>query len=181
VLLALLLPLIVRGFIIPRSVLIIDWMLFTILLVGSRVSFAALNDTFAKLQRRRLPHVLIVGAGDLGELVLRSLVRSRPPTYQAVGFLDPDRGNRNRSMHGVRVLGGIDDLARVSSEHDVDVVVLALPGGQAETLRTVSERCQSLGIPAYPAATFVEMHFAGTPVVVAHDADGPLGDPIPRR
>jgi len=148
--------------IIPRSVVVIDFLLFTILLIGSRVSFAALNDTFIRLQSRRLPHVLIVGAGDLGELVLRSLIRSRGAAYRPVGFLDPDPGKSNRAMHGVRVLGTLDHLARVASEHDVDVVVLALPATEAQEAR---ERCEALGLPSYPAATFVEMHFAGVPAV----------------
>jgi UDP-GlcNAc:undecaprenyl-phosphate GlcNAc-1-phosphate transferase len=161
------LPMLVRGVIIPRSVVVIDFLLFTILLIGSRVSFAALNDTFIRLQTRRLPHVLILGAGDLGELVLRSLLRSRTPAYRPVGFLDPDPANRNRSMHGVRVLGTLDQLARVVSEHDVDVVVLALSPAQRQeaAVDEARERCAALGVPLYPAATFVEMHFAGVPAV----------------
>jgi UDP-GlcNAc:undecaprenyl-phosphate/decaprenyl-phosphate GlcNAc-1-phosphate transferase len=156
------LPLLVRSVIIPRSVVVIDFLLFTILLIGSRVSFAALNDTFIRLQSRRLPHVLIVGAGDLGELVLRSLIRSRTAAYRPVGFLDPDASKSHRAMHGVRVLGTLDDLARVASEYDVDVVVLALPAAEAQAPR---ERCEALGLPSYQAATFVEMHFAGVPAV----------------
>jgi UDP-GlcNAc:undecaprenyl-phosphate GlcNAc-1-phosphate transferase len=156
------LPLLVRSVIIPRSVVVIDFLLFTILLIGSRVSFAALNDTFIRLQSRRLPHVLIVGAGDLGELVLRSLIRSRTAAYRPVGFLDPDASKSHRAMHGVRVLGTLDDLARVASEYDVDVVVLALPAPEAQAAR---ERCEALGLPTYQAATFVEMHFAGVPAV----------------
>jgi FlaA1/EpsC-like NDP-sugar epimerase len=159
------LPLLVRDPIIPRSVLVIDFLLFTFLLIGSRVSFAALNDTFVRLQSRWLPRVLIVGAGDLGELVLRSLIRSRPATYRPVGFLDADAGNRNRTMHGVRVLGTPDDVARVTAEHDVDLVVLALPSAHAVLNEQVREKCDILGVPAFAAATFVEMHFAGTPML----------------
>ncbi len=158
------LPLIARGVIIPRSVLVIDFLLFTFLLIGSRVSFAALNETFARLQNRWLPRVLIVGAGDLGELVLRSLVRARPSAYRPVGFLDPDPANRNRTMHSVRVLGSPQDLAQITAEQDVDVVVLALPPAHYELTEQVRQKCEVLGVPAYAAATFVEMHFAGTPL-----------------
>ena len=52
------LPIVVRDVIIPRSVLVIDFLLFTFLLIGSRVSFAALNETFVRLQSRWQPHVL---------------------------------------------------------------------------------------------------------------------------
>ena len=72
--------------IIPRSVLVIDFLLFTVLLIGSRVSFAALNDSFIRLQSRWQPHVLIVGAGDLGELVLRSDGPPWPPRIDRAGL-----------------------------------------------------------------------------------------------
>jgi UDP-GlcNAc:undecaprenyl-phosphate/decaprenyl-phosphate GlcNAc-1-phosphate transferase len=167
------LPFLARSVIIPRSVLVIDFLLFTFLSIGSRVSFAALNETFARLQNRWLPRVLIVGAGDLGELVLRSLVRARPSAYRPVGFLDPDPANRNRTMHNVRVLGTPDDLAKVTAERDVDVVVLALPPAHGEVAEHVREKCEILGVPAYAAATFVEMHFAGTPLHVVTPLPAP--------
>lgn len=159
------LPFLARNVIIPRSVLVIDFLLFTFLLIGSRVSFAALNDTFARLQNRWLPGVLIVGAEDLGELVLRSIIRSRPAAYRPVGFLDPDPANRNRTMHNVRVLGAPDDLARVTAERDVDVVVLALPPRHVALADDVRQHCERLALPTFAAATFVEMHFAGMPLL----------------
>jgi UDP-GlcNAc:undecaprenyl-phosphate GlcNAc-1-phosphate transferase len=172
------LPWVVRGVIIPRSVLVIDFLLFSFLLIGSRVSFAALNETFLRLQSRWLPHVLIVGAGDLGELVLRSLIRTRPAAYRPVGFLDPDPTNRNRTMHSVRVLGTPDDLVSVASQQDVDLVVLALPASHAQLNEQVRARCETLGVPAFAAGTFVEMHFAGLPVLPSPEAAPPeLTDP----
>jgi UDP-GlcNAc:undecaprenyl-phosphate GlcNAc-1-phosphate transferase len=167
------LPFVVRSVIIPRSVLVIDFLLFTVLLIGSRLSFAALNDTFARLQSRWQPHVLIVGAGDLGELVLRSIIRSRPAAFRPVGFLDPDPATRNRTLHSVRVLGTPDDLVAVAGQHDVDLVVLALAPVYAEVAERLRALCETLGVPAFAAATFVEMHFAGLPVLPA--ADQPFG------
>jgi UDP-GlcNAc:undecaprenyl-phosphate GlcNAc-1-phosphate transferase len=165
------LPILVRGSaIIPRSVLVIDFLLFTVLLIGSRVSFAALNDSFIRLQSRWQPHVLIVGAGDLGELVLRSIIRSQPAMYRAVGFLDPDPTKRNRTLHSVRVLGSPDDLASVTGQHAVDLVVLALAPAYAEMAERLRRRCATLGLPALAASTFVEMHFAGLPVLPAPEA-----------
>jgi UDP-GlcNAc:undecaprenyl-phosphate GlcNAc-1-phosphate transferase len=172
-------PVLVRGVIIPRSVLLIDFLLFSFLLAGSRVSFAALNDTFMRLQNRWLPHVLIVGAGDLGELVLRTLMRSRPAAYRPVGLLDPDPSNRHRSMHGCRVLGTPHDLARVIAEHDVDIVVLALAPAFAQLAEEVRARCQTLGLAVYTAAAFMEMHFAGIPAAPAPTPPPALSEPRP--
>ncbi|MCA1648611.1 MAG: hypothetical protein LC797_25160, partial [Chloroflexi bacterium] len=159
------LPIVVRSVIIPRSVLVIDFLLFTFLLVGSRVSFAALNDAFLRLQSRWQPHVLIVGAGDLGELVLRSILRAHPAAYRPIGFLDPDPATHNRTLHSVRVLGSPDALATIASQHDVDLVVLALAPAYAELAARLHEHCVALGVPAFAASTFVEMHFAGLPML----------------
>lgn len=169
------LPIIVRTPIIPRSVLVIDFLLFTCLLIGSRVTFAALNDMFIQLQSRWQPHVLIVGAGDVGELVLRTMLRLRPAAYRPVGFLDPDPSTRNRTLHSVRVLGTPDDLAAVAGQHDVDLVVLALAPIYADLAERMRAHCESLGLPALMAANFVQMHFAGLPVLPAAAAeDGSL-------
>jgi len=172
------LPIIVRTPIIPRSVLVIDFLLFTFLLVGSRVTFAALNDMFARLQSRWQPHVLIVGAGDVGELVLRTMLRLRPAAYRPVGFLDPDPATRNRTLHSVRVLGTTDDLAAVAGQHDVDLVVLALAPIYADLAERIRQHCETLGVPALMAASFVQMHFAGLPVLTAAE-DEPLTLPDP--
>ena len=171
------LPFVVRSVIIPRSVLVIDFLLFTFLLIGSRVSFAALNDTFARLQSRWQPHVLIVGAGDMGELVLRSIIRARPAAYRPVGFLDPDPATRNRTLHSVRVLGTTEDLATIASQHDVDLVVLALAPMYADVAQRVHALCDTLGLPAFAAARFVEMHFAGLPVLPVPEQPLGLVDP----
>jgi UDP-GlcNAc:undecaprenyl-phosphate/decaprenyl-phosphate GlcNAc-1-phosphate transferase len=171
------LPAVVRGVIIPRSVLVIDFLLFTFLLIGSRVLFAALNDTFIQLQARWQPGVLIIGAGDLGELVLRSILRARPAAYHAIGFLDPDPATRNRTLHSVRVLGTVEDLDTVAARMDVDLVVLALAPVYAGLVERLRERCEALGLPWFMASTFVEMHFAGLPVLPAPEPTAALVDP----
>jgi UDP-GlcNAc:undecaprenyl-phosphate/decaprenyl-phosphate GlcNAc-1-phosphate transferase len=171
------LPVVVRSEIIPRSVLVIDFLLFTFLLVGSRVLFAGLGDAVVRLQSRWQPHVLIVGAGDMGELVLRTILRSRPAAYRPIGFLDPDPTVRNRTLHSVRVLGTVDDLATVAGQQDVDLVVLALGPVYADLSERLRELCDTLGLPAYAAATFVEMHFAGLPVLPAPEEPLGLADP----
>jgi UDP-GlcNAc:undecaprenyl-phosphate GlcNAc-1-phosphate transferase len=166
-----------RGVIIPRSVLVIDFLLFTFLLIGSRLAFAALNETFVRVQSRRQPHVLIVGAGDMGELVLRSVLRARPAAYQAVGFLDPDPATRNRTVHSVRVLGTTSDLVTVADKYDIDVVVLALAPAYAELADRIREHCEALGLALFTAATFVEMHFSGLPVLPAPEPQLGLAEP----
>jgi hypothetical protein len=76
----------------------------------------------------------------------------------------------------VRVLGSPDDLASVTGQHAVDLVVLALAPAYAEVAERLRVRCAALGLPALAASTFVEMHFAGLPVLPAAEvAETALG------
>jgi len=77
----------------------------------------------------------------------------------------------------VRVLGTPEDLVAIASRHDVDLVVLALAPAYAELAQRLRERCEALGVPAFAAATFVEMHFAGLPMLPAPEEPVGLVEP----
>jgi UDP-GlcNAc:undecaprenyl-phosphate GlcNAc-1-phosphate transferase len=136
-----------------RSVFVIDWLLFTALLVGSRISFGLLTDWFARLPRADSTRVLIVGADDRGELVLRSI--QRDPAYRAVGFLDNSPLKQQRRMRGVPVLGSARDILAVAvatGAHEV-VVATPLPAG-LEHDRFVY-LCHEMGVECRDATMFL--------------------------
>ena len=108
----------------PRAVLLLDWLIVTGLLIAARLSFGLIRDLLARLRRRDLVRVLIVGAGDTGELVLRAMSRSRTRAYRVVGFLDDDGTKRDRSIHGVRILGPSSALGEVVDREGIEEVVL---------------------------------------------------------
>jgi UDP-GlcNAc:undecaprenyl-phosphate GlcNAc-1-phosphate transferase len=108
----------------PRAVLLVDWMVVTALLIGARLSFGLIRDLLDRLRRRDLVRVLIVGAGDTGELVLRAMSRSRTRAYRVVGFLDDHLEMRDRSIHGVRILGPSSSIGVVMEREHVEEVVL---------------------------------------------------------
>ncbi len=72
----------------------------------------------------------------------------------------------------MRVLGTPDELTSITGQHAVDLVVLALAPAYAEMSERLRERCGTLGLPALSASTFVEMHFAGLPVLPAGETAG---------
>jgi FlaA1/EpsC-like NDP-sugar epimerase len=123
----------------PRAVMLVDWLVVTALLIAARMSFVFMRDLLARLRKRDLVRVLIVGAGDTGELVLRSMARSRTRAYRVIGFLDDDRGMRDRAIHGVRVLGPSSSLGEVVAREHVDEVVLTTTH-HADDLATVCRR-----------------------------------------
>ncbi|WP_307785242.1 nucleoside-diphosphate sugar epimerase/dehydratase [Janibacter melonis] len=80
--------------------------------------------------------VLIIGAGDGGRQVVRSLVRDRGARMHPVGILDDDPRKRRLRIEGVRVLGTRADLAEAATRTEATTVAIAIPSADAEMVRT---------------------------------------------
>jgi UDP-GlcNAc:undecaprenyl-phosphate GlcNAc-1-phosphate transferase len=88
--------------------------------------------------------VLIYGAGDGGELLLRELRNNRDLNLSPIGFLDDDPAKSGKVIHGLRVFGGNGDLVSVCTQHEIDEVVISslkmTEERVQEVLRSCSER-----------------------------------------
>jgi UDP-GlcNAc:undecaprenyl-phosphate/decaprenyl-phosphate GlcNAc-1-phosphate transferase len=135
-----------------RSVFVIDWLLFSALLIGTRISFALLGDWFARLPRAETTRVLILGADDHGDLVLRGLMRD--PTYRAVGFLDTETAKRGRRLRGVPVLGTPRDVPSVAMTTGAHEVLVATPLPEGPEHERFIYLCREMGVICRDAATF---------------------------
>jgi len=140
----------------PRTVLLVDWMVVTALLISARMSFGLIRDVLARLRRRDLVRVLIVGAGDTGELVLRAMSRSRTRAYRVVGFLDDDLDMRDRSIHGVRILGPSSSLGEVIEREQIEEVVLTTNQYDGDML----SECRKRGIAFRDVGAFFRSQIA---------------------
>ena len=136
-----------EGF--PRSIFIIDFLLTLLLVGGIRISIRLYlaNDptteifSFGKKEKTNRTKILIVGAGDAGEKVLREIHENPSMGYEAVGFVDDNRGKQGKSIHGVSVLGDIDALD--SLKVPFDEVVIALPSANSQEMRRIIEICET--------------------------------------
>ncbi len=107
--------------------LIIDAALLTIAVVGVRLGLKALRYYFALKWREGLKRVLIVGAGDAGELAVREMLQNQSLHLKPVGFLDDDPLKQRARIHGVQVLGSRGSLLDVVQRLSVDEVIIAMP------------------------------------------------------
>jgi len=149
-----------------RSVFVIDWLLLTTLLIGSRMSFSLLSDWFAGLAHADTTRVLILGADDHGDLVLRSILRD--PAYRAVGFLDTDPAKQHRRMRGVPILGTPRDILAVATATGAHEVIVATPLSRRQEQDRFVHLCHELGVEYRDAAAFLRQHLPeGQPVLGA--------------
>lgn len=107
---------------VPRSTMPINWLVLLALLGGPRFLYRLFkdrraNDSTERDGERRMP-VLLIGAGDSAELFIRAINRARQSAWHAVGLIDEKGSRVGRNIHGVQVLGGIDDITAIVKRMD---------------------------------------------------------------
>jgi exopolysaccharide biosynthesis polyprenyl glycosylphosphotransferase len=102
--------------------------------IGRALYWGVMARVWASSRHRQ--RALVAGAGELGRMVAEKLGQHRELGLDVVGFLDDDPGKAHGSFGGVGVLGGLDDLGRVTHELGVDLLYVALPmGAQHKTIK----------------------------------------------
>ncbi|MBI3087356.1 MAG: hypothetical protein HYY91_00495 [Candidatus Omnitrophica bacterium] len=127
-----------------RAVLVIDWMLTCLAVGGSRIVERLLDEWISSASSRGTP-VLIIGAGETGVRVLRSLTYGVAAAQRPVGFLDDDVRKHGTRIHGVPVLGGRGRLAAVLDREQVQEVLVAIADPPAQLLHHVQRCCEPRG------------------------------------
>ena len=99
--------------------------------------------------------VLVLGAGRSGALLEREL--SHRGASDVVGFLDDDVRLRGAQVHGIPVLGTIDQLARISREVGADLAIIAMPSATNQQMQRIVEICEKSGIEFRTLPTLNEL------------------------
>ena len=128
-----------EGF--SRKVFIIDAVLMFLFLAGSRLAFRVFRQLLPAVTEQNGRRVLIYGAGDAGELLLRELRNNRELRLSPIGFLDDDPAKNGKVIHGLRVFGGNGDLGTVCTQHEVDEVVISSMKMTEERIQEVLRCC----------------------------------------
>jgi UDP-GlcNAc:undecaprenyl-phosphate GlcNAc-1-phosphate transferase len=112
-----------QGF--SRTAFVIDGVLMFLFLAGSRLAFRLFRQMLPAYRSSNGRRVLIYGAGDGGELLLRELRNNSELQLSPVGFLDDDPAKSGKVIHGLRVFGGNGELAQVCDQQSVDEIVIS--------------------------------------------------------
>ena len=96
------------------------------------------------LRRRGIgvERVLIVGAGEVGRAVMRSIMAQPELGYQVVGFVDDDPERGRTDIGRFKALGGIENLPRVVQDEDIDEVIITLPWMHHRKILSIMRECE---------------------------------------
>ncbi|RMH70474.1 MAG: polysaccharide biosynthesis protein [Gemmatimonadetes bacterium] len=129
----------------PRSVLVIYWLLSLLFVGGVRFSYRIFTEM------RSMPwgnacYVLVIGAGKAGEMIIRQIRNEPRLGYYPVGLVDDDPEKQHTQIHGVPVLGTIDDLEHILQGRNVDQIIIAAPSATPAEMRRIVEACERVNL-----------------------------------
>jgi FlaA1/EpsC-like NDP-sugar epimerase len=138
----------------PRSIAVMDLLLTLAFVAGTRlIARSVMEHPRPGSIVARGREVVVVGAGDAGQLIVREMQRSRQLRYTPIGFVDDDPRKKNLRIHGVRVLGTLAQLPQLLREHKPDEVLIALPSAPGPVRQRVVDDCreQKVAVKTLPA------------------------------
>jgi UDP-GlcNAc:undecaprenyl-phosphate GlcNAc-1-phosphate transferase len=130
-----------EGF--SRTVFLIDGVLMFMFLAGSRMAFRLFRQVIPIAKSAGGRRVLIYGAGDGGELLLRELLNNRALKYSPVGFVDDDPAKSGKLLHGLKVYAGNGDLSSICRQHEVDAVLISSSRMSETRLQEILDFCRT--------------------------------------
>jgi len=138
----------VKGFPLPRSIAVLDWLVLLALVAGTRlIARSMLERPGAAMLVARGKEVIVVGAGDAAQLVIREMQKAPGGGYTPIGLIDDDPRKKNLRVHGVRVLGTTAELPHILRDNPPDELLIAIPSASGEARQRVVELAQAAHVP----------------------------------
>lgn len=129
----------------PRSIYILDWLILTMIAGGSRL--------FIRVFREYMQHeysgkrVLIIGAGDAAEMIVRDMKNNPRYNYEPIGFIDDDPAKKGRSIHGLPIFGSRDMMSDVVRRLAPEEILISISTLGPKGLREIYEYCKPFNLP----------------------------------
>jgi FlaA1/EpsC-like NDP-sugar epimerase len=131
---------------VPRSILPLYSMILVTILCGGRLTRRTYREgRLLQGSKNSAKKVLIIGAGQSGESLVRDLKRS--DDYWPVGFVDDNPARRDLEIHGVAILGTVPELAKIVKAIEIDLVIIAIPSAGSAQMRRIVEYCEDCKVP----------------------------------
>ncbi|MEK4385235.1 nucleoside-diphosphate sugar epimerase/dehydratase [Solibacillus sp. FSL W7-1464] len=120
-------------------VMAVTWLLHILLIGGSRFLLRVAHDWSVPKPAADVKRVLIVGAGEAGTMLLRSLKRN-PSEYQVVAIVDDDLNKQHLKLLDVNVCGTTKEIPQLVQTKGIQEIILAIPSLSKKEIREIYNR-----------------------------------------
>lgn len=131
---------------VSQGVFMADMFATILILAGLRMIIRLYYEEFRTVESGRMKRFLIVGAGNAGEALLREIHRMPVAQYEVIGFIDNDLTKQGINIHGIPVLGTMEQLPKICKDHNIEEIAIAMPSASHKQLRRVIQVCEGTKI-----------------------------------
>ncbi|MFC1511544.1 polysaccharide biosynthesis protein, partial [Candidatus Margulisiibacteriota bacterium] len=127
----------------PYRVLIIDAIFCFMFIGGIRLVIRLWKEAKTKTgEDIKSRNILIVGAGDAGEMIAREMLRLPHLGYVPIGFVDDNPEKTGEYIHKLPILGNTSEISRIVEKYDVAEIIIALPSATGKEIRHIVDTCE---------------------------------------
>lgn len=134
--------------------------LYTALLIIGFLGLSRLLIVGGRLHLRHygigVKRVLLVGAGDLGRMVMRTVMARPELGYQVVGFLDDNVAKGQTDIGPFKALGPLENCNEVLDQYAIDNVIICLPWQSHRMIQRLLRTCEHHQIRAQIVPDFFQ-------------------------
>jgi len=127
------------------SLIVLDWLLTVATVSSYRLALRLYKDMCVS-NKKCGKKVLLIGAGNAGEMIVRDMKKSSFD-HIPVGFVDDDLSKKGLSIHDVPILGTSDDLPEIIDACNPDEIVIAIPSAKPATLHSLMKKLSDYKLP----------------------------------
>ncbi len=132
----------------PRSVFLINFLLVVLGMGGNRFLWRLYRDMLkSTTPKKNKKAVIVVGAGDAAENLIRELQHNPRMSMRPVGIVDDARDKMAQAIHGVPILGTVEDLPRLAKDKAAEEILIAIPSASGAQMRRIVGFCRESRVP----------------------------------
>jgi len=131
----------VKGIAFPRTIVALTWFFSLALVGGSRLVWRLYCERKSNLKVVG-ERVLIVGAGDAGEIISREIIK-RYDLGTLIGFIDDDKEKIGKRIHGRKVFGIVKDINGILEKEQINTVIIAIPTASGKQIKRIVDNIKN--------------------------------------
>ena len=130
---------------VPISFHFVYYVCLTVLVIGSRFLYRFLRNLISGKQKQKqaVHRVMVVGAGDAGNVLVREMTSSSFLQKKVCCIIDDDPLKIGSFFRGIEIVGSRQEIPAMARKYDINEIIVAMPSVSVQERREILEICQT--------------------------------------